>query len=273
LSSGEVSLADKIAEDGRSRRATAGQAVRLIDLPADAGAGLGLFEHLHGAESAERFARQIKQASTAHYGTAARAFIKYVVEEPECLRHVSEFSRQFVAAYVDPVADGQVHRVAQRFALIAMAGELAITARILPWEAGIAVEAAGRCLEDWVKSRGGIEPAEIRGGIEQVRSFISAHGSSRFLPAWEGGSNQLAREVAGFRKREGDGWDYYVTSSAWRDEVCKGYNGSTIAAALQQRGLLAAGEQGRLSSVVRVPGGGSQRLYHLHSKLLETGHD
>jgi len=106
-----------------------------------------------------------------------------------------------------------------------------------------------------------------------VRSFISAHGSSRFLPAWEGGSSQIARDVAGFRKREGDGWDYYVTSSAWREEVCKGYNGTTIAAALQQRGLLVVGEQGRLSSVMRVPGGGPQRLYHLHSKLLETGHD
>src|SRR6267142_4755852 len=97
LSSGEVSLADKIAEEGRSRRATAGQAVRLIDLPADAGAGLGLFEHLNGSESAERFARQIKQASTAHYGTAARAFIKHIVEESDCLRHVSQFTRDFIA--------------------------------------------------------------------------------------------------------------------------------------------------------------------------------
>jgi putative DNA primase/helicase len=274
LSSGEVSLADKIAEEGRSRRTTAGQSVRLIDLPADARAGLGLFEHLHGSDSAERFARQIKQASTLHYGTAARAFIKYVVEEPDCLQHRSEFYRQFVGTYVDPVADGQVHRVAQRFALIALAGELAITARILPWEAGTAVKAAGRCLEDWVNSRGGIEPAEIRGGIEQVRSFISAHGSSRFLQPWEpGGGNQPLREVAGFRKREGDGWDYYVTSSAWRDEVCKGFNSTTIAEALHQRGLLAATQNGRLNSVVRVPGEGPQRLYHLHSKLLGNSHD
>jgi uncharacterized protein (DUF927 family) len=274
LSSGELSLADKIAEDGRSRRVTAGQAVRLIDLPAEAGAGLGLFEDLHGSDSAERFARQIKQASTSHYGTAARAFIKYVVEEPDCLHHRSEFFRHFIGTYVDPIADGQVHRVAQRFALIALAGELAITARVLPWESGTAVTAAGRCLNDWVKSRGGIEPAEIRGGIEQVRSFISAHGSSRFLQPWEQGSgNQVIRDVAGFRKREGDGWDYYVTSSAWRDEVCKGFNSTTIAEALHERGLLAATQNGRLNGVVRVPGEGPQRLYHLHAKLLGNGLD
>lgn len=47
LSTGEISLGDKLAEDGR--RVTAGQQVRVIDLQADAGAGLGLFETLHGA--------------------------------------------------------------------------------------------------------------------------------------------------------------------------------------------------------------------------------
>ena len=49
LSTGEIGLADKIGEDPRSRkRLMAGQEVRVIDLPADAGAGLGLFEELHG---------------------------------------------------------------------------------------------------------------------------------------------------------------------------------------------------------------------------------
>jgi uncharacterized protein (DUF927 family) len=42
LSSGEISLEQKVQEDGR--RYMAGQAVRIITLPADAGAGLGLFE-------------------------------------------------------------------------------------------------------------------------------------------------------------------------------------------------------------------------------------
>ncbi len=43
LSSGEITLADKIREDGR-QKATAGQQVRILDIPADCGSGLGLFE-------------------------------------------------------------------------------------------------------------------------------------------------------------------------------------------------------------------------------------
>ena len=46
LSSGEIGLADNIAEDGQHGRLTAGQQVRVIDVPADAGTGHGLFEQL-----------------------------------------------------------------------------------------------------------------------------------------------------------------------------------------------------------------------------------
>ncbi len=43
LSTGELPMAAKIAED-KQRKAYAGQAVRLLDVPADAGRGFGLFD-------------------------------------------------------------------------------------------------------------------------------------------------------------------------------------------------------------------------------------
>src|SRR5262249_10783358 len=52
LSSGEFGLADKVAEDGRGRKLAAGQQVRIVDLSADAGAGMGMFEELHGLSTA-----------------------------------------------------------------------------------------------------------------------------------------------------------------------------------------------------------------------------
>ena len=58
LSSGEISLADKIAEDVRGRRTTAGQHVRVIDVPADTFVH-GLFEDLHGFPDAGSFARHL----------------------------------------------------------------------------------------------------------------------------------------------------------------------------------------------------------------------
>ena len=51
LSSGEISIADHVAQSGK--RVRAGQEVRVINLPADAEKGLGLFEDLHGFASAD----------------------------------------------------------------------------------------------------------------------------------------------------------------------------------------------------------------------------
>jgi uncharacterized protein (DUF927 family) len=107
--------------------------------------------------------------------------------------------------------------------------------------------------------------------MEQVRAFVAAHGLSRFVPAWENqSSGHIVRDVAGYRKREGGAWDYYVTPSAWKDELCKGFNARTIARALIDRQLMMAPETGsHISGVVRVPEQGSLRLYHLSCRLLE----
>ncbi|MGO3741420.1 hypothetical protein [Kerstersia sp.] len=73
LSSGELSLADHMQEVGK--RAHAGQEVRLPDIPADAGAGLGLFDTLHGLPDARALAEHIKAVTRRTYGTAGRVFI------------------------------------------------------------------------------------------------------------------------------------------------------------------------------------------------------
>ncbi|MFX8067448.1 hypothetical protein ABTK78_20395, partial [Acinetobacter baumannii] len=70
LSSGEIGLADKIAEDGRSRRLAAGQAVRIVDVAADAGAGMGILEELHEFPSPDALARHLTKAAQHHYGVA-----------------------------------------------------------------------------------------------------------------------------------------------------------------------------------------------------------
>ena len=67
LSTGEVGISGKIEEFGRCRKAKAGQLVRLIDIPADAGSGHGLFDTSHGEPAAE-FARRLKVSATTCYG-------------------------------------------------------------------------------------------------------------------------------------------------------------------------------------------------------------
>ena len=62
-------------------------------------------------------------------------------------------------------ADGQVERAAQRFGLIAAAGEFATIFGIVPWPEGAARKAAAWGLERWIELRGGTEPAEARQAV------------------------------------------------------------------------------------------------------------
>jgi putative DNA primase/helicase len=275
LSSGEVGLADKVAESGTRRRLTAGQQVRIVDVPADAGAGLGIFETLNGFATADLLARHLRAAARANYGTPIRAFLNAIAGDLDRVRDgVARHVTAFDAAHVPDGADGQVLRVAQRFGLIAAAGELAVTAgAITEWKEGDATVGAARCFRDWLAARGGVEPSEVRDGIDQVRAFILANGEARFVPAWEDGNGDRRvplRDIAGYRKRSEDGWEYFVTATAWRDEVCRGFDSRALAAAMVARDLMEPGNGDHRAKLINVPELGRVRLYHLPPRFLEN---
>ena len=183
--SGEMSLADKIGEDGRGRKETAGQRVRVVEVPTDTGVH-GLFENLHDVPDAAQFAKRLAGAAKTYYGAPARAFIAAVSGD---LEKTKGFITQGVQAFIDgrklEGASGQVKRVCERFGIAAAAGELAINLGIVPWPKGEAIKAAAGCFQAWIDARGGIEVAEVTNGIAAVRVFGSAQGSSRFEAAWE----------------------------------------------------------------------------------------
>jgi uncharacterized protein (DUF927 family) len=250
--------------------------VRVIDIPADAGAGLGLFEDLHGFPSADAFARHLKTASAEHYGTAARAFLEEVTRDPErVITAVATHRDAFVAEHCPIDADGQVKRVATRFGLVAANGEIAVAAGVLPWPVGEATRGVRRCFLDWLAVRGGTESGEELAGIAQVQGFIEAHGSSRFEAVWEGSSNDVRVPYrAGFRKRvtDGDesGWHYFILPEVWKNEVCRGYDPKALAKAMIGRGLLTPDPDGRHhAKLERVPGYRKMRVYHIPAAILD----
>lgn len=264
LSSGEIGLADKIAESRTRRRAAAGQQVRLIDLPADAEAGFGAFEDLHGFENADAFARALKSAASDHFGTPARAFLKPLVTDPAAaLEAVKTNQRRFVKAHCPPEADGQVSRAADRFGLVAAAGELAAHFKICPWPPGTAFDAAARCFRDWIKSRGGTEAAEELEIIARLRDFIAQHGGSRFEPLGHLQPTNYQGEIvlskitnrAGFKRPgENDEVEYLLFPTTFKTEICAGLDDRTASKALAKRGYLRLDPAGKTRIVARLPG-------------------
>uniref|UniRef100_A4X0A0 DUF927 domain-containing protein n=1 Tax=Cereibacter sphaeroides (strain ATCC 17025 / ATH 2.4.3) TaxID=349102 RepID=A4X0A0_CERS5 len=262
LSTGEKTVAQAIADSPRGGRAMAGHAVRLLDIPSDAGAGLGVFEELHGFESSRELALHLHHMGGQHYGHAARAFLTRLTDEPdEASNLVGPLIKEFVAQACPPGASRQVQRAAARFGLIAGAGELAISFGVLPWPTGEALRAADRCFRDWLASQA--NPEHSREHVEAIRTvqrFISLHGAARFEEIRprkaEHDPEAFERPVsnrAGYRKPVAEGVEYNVLPEVWRGEICKGLDPEKVARILQQSGLLEPGEAGRLQKKVRLP--------------------
>ncbi|WP_027368265.1 DUF927 domain-containing protein [Desulfocurvibacter africanus] len=262
LSSGEIGLAAKIAEEtGRSIKA--GQEVRLVDVQADAGKGLGLFEDLHGHASPTLFADSIKRAAVTHYGHAFRAFVARMASEMDQVRTgVLEAIPAFVDGACPADADGQVRRVAARFALCAVAGEMAAEWGILPWRAGEALEAAKRCLDEWIAGRGGAGASEDRAILTVVRLFLEQHGAARFQDLDEEGKANAEKCInrAGFRRKTPGGHEFIFLPSVFDAEVLRGHDVNRAAKVLQRAGWLRTNERG-LRARVQLPGLGRQRCY------------
>jgi uncharacterized protein (DUF927 family) len=269
LSSGEIPLADKIAEDGR-RHASGGQQVRVVDVPADAGRNLGVFEVLHGHPNGQAFADYLRDASRKFYGTASRAFIAEVQPKFDAVADATKKARdEFVAENCPIDADGQVRRVLARFGLVAAAGELATAMGILPWGEGEAERAAETCFKAWLEHRGGTGPAEIAAGIEQVRKFFQLHGASRFI-AWEcEDQSHPVINRAGVKRRVGEAFEFFVFPEIYTREVCAGFNPRGLTKELVKLQLIIPGKDRKNSGLEYIPAfGKTLRFYHFSSAIL-----
>lgn len=260
LSSGEVALSDLVTQAGGKVRA--GQEVRVIDLSADAGAGHGLFEVLPDGMTAGAFADSLAAASAKHHGHALPAFLNALVADPAKAREALAKLRDTIAGELaDDSADGQVRRVAQRFALVAAAGELATAFKLTGWATGEAQRASSACFRAWMDGRGTAGASEPAAMLEQVRAFLSAHGESRFT-AWDAEAGDRATiNRAGFRKDGTDGPTYYVESEAFKREVCAGFDAGAVAKVLAAAGALEVGGDGRLTCKPLLPDKRRARVY------------
>jgi putative DNA primase/helicase len=283
ISTGEIGLAEKLAETGR--RVRGGQLVRVIEIPADAGAGLGVFENLHGFADGAALTDTLKESIGQHCGHAARAFIEKIADRlPKMIEAVRKYRDKWIREHSPKSADGQVQRVAAKFALIAAAGQLATGALDLPWPSDAASDAAATCFEAWLNKRGGSQAHEIVAGIASVRRFIEQYGESRFsvLSGQDNRPSELhtINNRAGWRRRvipddTQSGWEYLVLPEAWKNDLCAGFNASTIARVLRDKMLLVGGSDGKTSTTITIPGHPKMRIYRLSGAILadEGEHD
>lgn len=255
LSNGEPTLADKMREDGQQVRA--GQEVRIIDVPADAGAGLGAWQDLHGHDTPGQFSDAIRAACASNYGTLSRAFIDDLIRRRDELNLRQELD-QVVSVWMPSGSSGQVRRVVARFALTGLAGEYAVAFGLVPWAEGESLAAAKQCLEVWLDGRGNSGDQEDSRAVEIVWSFIGRFGGSRFQNI-DTEVQERIPDRAGFRRKVGDQTQFLFTKEQFQ-AMLTGLNPIMAAKALDRAGLLRRTDK-NLTIKATLPDLGRLRVY------------
>ena len=271
LSAGEIGLAQHMREAGKKARA--GQEVRLADIPADAGAGYGLFENLHGYPDGAALSDAIREAARTHYGHAAREYLRALVtmDRDKLRERLRALRADFTAEALPANADGQARRVADRFALIAAGGELATGMHLTGWAPGAATQAARKCFQSWLDHRGGAGAQEEKTALAQVTRFFELHGESRFSPLDSTDTRELRTiNRAGFKRHTDGIAEYFVLPETWKAEVCAGIDATYTARLCVQHELIKPDSEGRAVSTHRLADMGRRRCYHFIKTGLDT---
>ena len=268
FSTGELSLAEHTECAGE--RLYAGMDVRMVQIPSDTGQH-GSFEQLHGFASGQQFADTLCDRVARFHGTAFRAWLAFLTSDLDASTTLArELLRRYQTALMPDNAGNQVQRIVARFALLAVAGEIATLNGITGWQEGSAYGAVQICLHAWLNERGHIANQEDEGVLAQIKRFITAHQYSRFA-SWDGPDRPL--NMAGFRRVEKDPLTgeehtlFFILPEGWR-EICRGFSPARAARLCQEAECLLPGSDGKYQSQVRLPEIGKARVYRLTSRIL-----
>ncbi|WP_175983812.1 DUF927 domain-containing protein [Burkholderia vietnamiensis] len=268
LSAGEIGLSQHLQSVGKKTKA--GQEVRLVEIPADAGAGFGLFENLHGMAGGAELSSAINEAAVTHYGTAAVAFLDALCRDrDEIGTWLKEEIRRFVDGNLPADSSGQAHRVCQRFALIGLAGEYATSTGITGWGEGDALRAAADCFAVWLDGRGGAGNQEKDTILSHVKAFFEAHEESRFSDLNDT-SDRPTINRAGFRRTGEIGVEYLVLPEVFKREICTGLDPKAVARALIEASWIRPASNGWAQRAERLPGKGPTKVYVFTAKIWEA---
>lgn len=264
LSSGEQDLESIL--NSVKKKIMAGMEVRMLSIPADAGADMGMFEYLHECKTPGELAEDITDAATTAHGAVGREWLEFLADDfihDDAKKALSRSIDHWTGELADGEDGGQVRRAARRFATVLVAGCTACALGLTGWAKDDVIYSITKCFSAWkenFQSDGG-QSKEQQQILEQVIAFLQMNSATRFQSMSTDWNPQLIRDRAGF-KRDGEKTEYLVFPEVFKTELSRGHDYKDVAKVLLANGILK--RFGRdLTTKVALPDLGRQRVYVL----------
>lgn len=186
LSTGENDLATVLKSMKKDRHG--GQTVRFIDIFVNRGQE-GSFDAIHGHKDGNAFVSHLRQAAIAHAGHAGPEFVKEFLQRgcngttlcSELRAKSNLFEKQICDKFKLEALEPEVTRVLERYAVIALAGEMATKYGVTGWPQGTADNAVSLLIDQWFHGRGGNNAVDRSDAIARTREYLEAYVNSDFI--------------------------------------------------------------------------------------------
>lgn len=298
ISNGEKTLEQYLGETGKS--VTGGMEMRFIAVYASPHEDeqtrkqLGIFNDSKGFAGGADLSDHFRKAVSKYHGSAFQEFINQLVtsDRKVITDFLIEGINKFKQETLGKNANGQVGRAAEKFAVVALAGELAGVFGLTGWKDDECRNAAKNQFKAWLNRRGGTGNIEEMQILKHVASQIELFGE-KYFRRWDKKHNDDStiidehvpsrNELWGFRITEeiksmanGNTTEhvYLVTKQAFEAQLCKGFDHKRVARLLRSEGILILREselqRNRLCTREKLPGYGSkaQQVYKFKSSAL-----
>lgn len=238
ISTGEMDIETFLAAGGV--KVKAGQLVRLLNVPMEKSTVF------NGHRNGKAHADALKEAYQANHGAAGREWVRWLASHQQEARQAVKDAQTRWRGLIPADYGEQVHRVAERFAILEAA--LVSGAAITGWTEQASRDAIQHSFNAWIKEfgTGNKEHQQI---IEQCEAFLNSYGLSRFAPLPFDPSSMPIRDLAGYRKRKGSHDDsplvFYTFPSIFEKEIANGFNAKQFARVLAAAGILSGNSDGR----------------------------
>jgi putative DNA primase/helicase len=256
ISTGEMDIETFLSAGGL--KVKAGQLVRLLNIPMEKSTVF------NGLPNGKAHADALKEAWIENHGAAGREWVKWLAAHQQEAKQAVRDAQTRWRGLIPADYGEQVHRVAERFAILEAA--LVTGAPITGWSEQASRDAIQHNFNAWVKEfgTGNKEHQQI---IEQCEAFLNAYGFSRYLPYPETDARDLPiRELAGYRtgsQAGDDSYKFYTFPAAFEQEIASGFNPRQFAKALASAGMLEAGDNGRHKKKALRRMGGKQHVFYV----------
>ena len=276
-STGEITLEDHLRRG--NIELDAGLLLRFAHLSSDAEKGYGVFECINYGSNSSELGNRINELASKHYGHAGIKWLEYLTSDKDAvMQQAKKLLDSFVKQHTQ-AKNGQANRVLRRFALVAVAGELATLAGITGWQQGRALEAVAQCFNNWLDSLGSGENMEETRILEHIKAFFEANGTSRFqeLTAIGQKDGKVIQQCIHNRVGYYDPHQkvYLVYPTMFKNEMCIGMNELNVKKVLVKHGWIEEFIEGGKKLYAKktssdLPDGSRPRLMHFSIEAMQN---